>query len=115
MTTLVSPHGGGSLKPLLLEGDALADETRRAASLKRVPLTSRETSDLIMLGIGAFTPLVGFMGHADWKGVCDDVPDALQERPLLADPHHPLGGESRSPTRSRSARRSRSGTPRPTR
>jgi sulfate adenylyltransferase len=24
-----------------------------------------------MLGIGAFTPLVGFMGYDDWKGVCD--------------------------------------------
>jgi sulfate adenylyltransferase len=25
-----------------------------------------------MLGIGGFTPLDGFMGHADWQGVCDD-------------------------------------------
>ncbi len=25
---------------------------------------------LIMLGIGGFTPLDGFMGEADWKGVC---------------------------------------------
>src|SRR5262245_10852546 len=24
-----------------------------------------------MLGIGGFTPLDGFMTHADWKGVCD--------------------------------------------
>jgi sulfate adenylyltransferase len=35
-------------------------------------MTSRETSDLIMLGIGAFTPLSGFMGRDDWKGCCDD-------------------------------------------
>jgi sulfate adenylyltransferase len=25
-----------------------------------------------MLGIGAFTPLDGFMGRADWQGVCDE-------------------------------------------
>src|SRR5262249_15420010 len=29
--------------------------------------------DLIMLGIGGFTPLDGFMGHADWKSVCEDM------------------------------------------
>jgi sulfate adenylyltransferase len=36
-------------------------------------MTSRETSDCIMLGIGAFTPLEGFMGKADWQGVCDKM------------------------------------------
>ena len=69
---LVNPHGKAKrLKPLLLAGDALREERRKAGSLPRVPMTSRETSDLIMLGIGAFTPLDGFMGHDDWKGVCD--------------------------------------------
>ena len=69
---LVSPHGREKrLKPLLLAGDALREERRKAETLPRVPMTSRETSDLIMLGIGAFTPLDGFMGHDDWKGVCD--------------------------------------------
>jgi len=69
---LVNPHGKAKrLKPLLLAGDALREERRKAGPLPRVPMTSRETSDLIMLGIGAFTPLDGFMGHDDWKGVCD--------------------------------------------
>jgi len=72
VSQLVSPHGGGALSPLLLEGDAREQEKKKAASLKRVPMTTRETSDLIMLGIGAFTPLGGFMGHDDWKGCCDD-------------------------------------------
>lgn len=70
---LVNPHGKEKrLKPLLLSVDALKEERRRAESLPRVPMTSRETSDLIMLGIGAFTPLEGFMGKADWQGVCDE-------------------------------------------
>ena len=72
MAKLVPPHGGGELKPLLLEGQALADEKKKAETLKKVPMTSRETSDLIMMGIGAFTPLDGFMGKDDWKGVCDN-------------------------------------------
>jgi sulfate adenylyltransferase len=29
-----------------------------------------------MLGIGGFTPLDGFMTHADWKGVCDSMKTA---------------------------------------
>lgn len=72
MSKLVPPHGSPTLKPLLLEGAALAGEIRKAGKLKRVPLTSRETGDLIMMGIGGFTPLDGFMGHDDWKGVCDE-------------------------------------------
>jgi sulfate adenylyltransferase len=71
MPGLVKPHGGGSLKPLMLEGDALAAERARAGSLPRLRVSSREKGDLIMLGIGGFTPLEGFMTHADWEGVCD--------------------------------------------
>ncbi|HXY41025.1 MAG TPA: sulfate adenylyltransferase [Vicinamibacteria bacterium] len=72
MSQLVPAHGGGVLKPLLLQDEARAEEAKRAARLKRVPMTSRETSDLIMLGIGAFTPLSGFMGRGDWKACCDE-------------------------------------------
>ena len=70
---LISPHGKEKkLKPLLLAGEDLRREREKAKTLKRVTMTSRETSDLIMMGIGAFTPLDGFMGHDDWKGVCDE-------------------------------------------
>lgn len=71
--SLVNPHGGGDLKPLLLEGDALVAEQARAATLPRVNVSSREAGDLIMLGIGGFTPLDGFMNEADWKGVCENM------------------------------------------
>jgi sulfate adenylyltransferase len=70
---LVHPHGGGNLKPLLLEGTALREQLRRAQSLPAVPVSSREKGDLIMLGIGGFTPLAGFMTHADWRSVCDGM------------------------------------------
>ena len=73
MSTLVKPHGGGELKPLLLEGDALAAEQARAAGLTKISVSSREAGDIIMMGIGGFTPLDGFMTHADWEGVCDGM------------------------------------------
>jgi len=73
MSSLVKPHGGGDLKPLLLEGDALAAEKERAASLPKINISSREAGDIIMMGIGGFTPLDGFMTKADWQGVCDGM------------------------------------------
>lgn len=70
MARLVQPHGSPQLKPLLLSGREREEELKRAEGLPKVVMTSRETSDLIMMGIGAFTPLDGFMTHDDWKGVC---------------------------------------------
>ncbi len=70
---LVNPHGKEKrLKPLLLEGEELKEEKERAKSLTAVRMTSRETGDLIMMGIGGFTPIEGFMGYEDWKGICDE-------------------------------------------
>ena len=71
--SLVKPHGSDVLVPLLLEGEALAAELARAQSLKKVLISSRESGDLIMLGIGGFTPLTGFMGKDDWHSVCTNM------------------------------------------
>ena len=73
MSQLVKPHGSDTLKPLLLEGAALAEARAKAETLPKVTLSSRERGDLIMFGIGGFTPLEGFMGQADWQGVCDTM------------------------------------------
>jgi sulfate adenylyltransferase len=72
-SNLVRPHGSDELKILLLSGKEKEDELKKADKLKKVQMTSRETGDLIMLGIGGFTPLDGFMGYDDWKGVCADM------------------------------------------
>ena len=73
MANLVSPHGGVSLRPLMPEGEALSAACERAARLPVVRMSSREAGDVVMLGIGGFTPLAGFMGEADWRGVCDEM------------------------------------------
>jgi sulfate adenylyltransferase len=73
MSQLVKPHGKEQvLKPLLLEGEELAEGKAKAETLKKIPITSRETGDAIMMGIGGFTPLDGFMGYEDWKGCVTD-------------------------------------------
>ena len=70
---LISPHGSPELIELLLTGQELAEAKQKAMSLPKLPLSSRETGDLIMMGIGGFTPLKGFMGKADWKSVCEEM------------------------------------------
>ena len=72
-TQLVPPHGGGQLNPLLLKNNELIDERERAKTLPIVHMTSRETSDLIMMAIGAFSPLSGFMNQEDYKNVVNQM------------------------------------------
>lgn len=72
MSKLVPPHGG-QLNILLLEGDELKEGVERAKRMPRVRLSSRETSDLIMMAIGAFSPLKGFMGKNDYTRVVEEM------------------------------------------
>ena len=71
---LVSPHGSVDLKPLLLPLSEVEESMKRVkGSVYKIQMTSRELSDLLMLGMGAYTPLDGFMGYDDWRGVCEDM------------------------------------------
>lgn len=72
MSKLVDPHGGKGLVCCLLHGNDLEAEKEKAAGLKQIEISARAKGDLIMMGIGGFSPLNGFMGKADWKGVCDN-------------------------------------------
>jgi sulfate adenylyltransferase len=70
---LSPPHGSQSVKPLLLPETERAEERKRAEKLRKIPLDSRAVSDLLMLAMGAYTPLDGFMGHDDWRSSCLDM------------------------------------------
>ena len=70
MPALIASHGDATLRPLLLPADERMEALKRARTLKRLPLSTREVSDLFMLAMGAYTPLAGFMGAADWRGAC---------------------------------------------
>ena len=73
MSKLVPPHGSNTLKPLALESNAALQEREKSETLTKVVCTSREFGDIIMFGIGGFTPLEGFMNKADWLNVCQSM------------------------------------------
>ncbi|MDX2498058.1 MAG: sulfate adenylyltransferase [Desulfobacterales bacterium] len=72
MSKLIPPHGGKGLTCCLLEGAELDAEKKKAEGLKKITMSHREVGDLIMMGIGGFSPLTGFMTQADWKRVCEN-------------------------------------------
>ncbi|MFC1497269.1 sulfate adenylyltransferase [Verrucomicrobiota bacterium] len=71
MGELVRPHGG-KLKPLFSE-ENLDKIKKEAESLPKVKMTSKEVSDLIMMAMGAFSPLDGFMKQDDYSGVVNSM------------------------------------------
>ncbi len=70
--SLISPHGGHLINRLAdpAAADALKAE---AASLPAVTLSAKQACDLEMIAIGAFSPLTGFVGQADFEGICKDM------------------------------------------
>jgi len=64
----ISPHGGHLICRIADDGppEALVGRARR---LPRVRLNARQQSDLEMIAVGAFSPLEGFMGEADYWNV----------------------------------------------
>ncbi|MBK9121083.1 MAG: sulfate adenylyltransferase [Phycisphaerales bacterium] len=71
-TDLIAPHGG-ALVNLCVEGPRRADLESSATDLPRIRLPEREQCDLELLAIGAFSPLRGFMGSADFHRVCEEM------------------------------------------
>lgn len=84
---LIDPHGGVLI-------DLLADRTRakeleaEALSLRQWVLTPRQLCDIEQILTGAFSPLAGFMGRADYEGVRDEmrlVDGTLWPMPIVLD------------------------------
>ena len=73
MTNLVPPHGSEVLKPLLVSQEVRTQAYSHAENLIKIPMSSCEVCDLLLLSMGAYTPLDGFMTEADWRGVCEDM------------------------------------------
>jgi sulfate adenylyltransferase len=83
MQHLISPHGGALIDTLA--GDAKLDALiREAAGLTRITLTPKQSCDLEMITVGAFSPLNGFMGSEDCQRVCREM--------KLSDGHWGAGG-----------------------
>ena len=70
--SLVAPHGGTLVNRIVDQSEADAMK-KEAAGLTKITLSPREPGDLEMIAIGAFSPLVGFMGEADFTRVCKEM------------------------------------------
>jgi len=70
--SLIAPHGG-KLVNRISEGEAAKSAVAQAGSYKSVTLSPREQFDLEMIAIGAFSPLSGFQGKADFARVCKEM------------------------------------------
>ncbi len=70
--SLIAPHGG-KLVNRVVEGAAAGSLANEAKGLAQIALSPREAFDLEMIAIGAFSPLTGFMGKADFEGVCKEM------------------------------------------
>lgn len=68
----IPPHGG-VLVDRVLRGEARDEALARAAELPAVALDARAMSDLELLAVGALSPLDGFMGRADYRGVLEEM------------------------------------------
>lgn len=68
----VVPHGG-RLVDRELRGEARLEALAQAQSLRRIRLDAVGEADVEMLGIGALSPLEGFLNEADYRSVVADM------------------------------------------
>jgi len=72
MAKQISPYGG-KLNPLLMKNEQKAELLKKAREFVKVFINTKELSDLIMLGIGAFSPLPGFMDKENYENVLEEM------------------------------------------
>ncbi|MEY2984661.1 MAG: sulfate adenylyltransferase [Cyanobacteriota bacterium] len=68
----IAPHGGQLIHRLASEAER-KEFLAQADKLPRVQLDERATSDLVMIAIGGFSPLKGFMEQDDYERVVEEM------------------------------------------
>jgi sulfate adenylyltransferase len=66
----VRPHGG-TLVDCTVDGTARAEAQRLADESPRLPVDRFTAMDALNIGVGAYSPLDGFMAEADFRAVCE--------------------------------------------
>ncbi len=72
MASLIAPHGGTLVNRIVSDQQA-ASLKAEAESLPKITLSAKQACDLEMIAIGAFSPLTGFVGKADFEGICKNM------------------------------------------
>jgi hypothetical protein len=72
ISRLISPYGGRLVNQIIADDErqVLLERARRLPSIQ---LSSRSLCDLELLATGGFSPLVGFMGKADYERVIEEM------------------------------------------
>lgn len=68
----IAPHGGQLINRIAIPAEK-QEFLEQADLLPRVQLDERSYSDLVMIAIGAYSPLNGFMEQADYEQVVSDM------------------------------------------
>jgi sulfate adenylyltransferase len=68
----IAPHGGQLINRIATAAEK-EEFLAQADKLMRVQLDERATSDLVMIAIGGFSPLKGFMEQGDYERVVDEM------------------------------------------
>jgi len=69
---LIAPHGGELITNMASETEQLKLQ-EHARGLAQITVGSRQLADLEMLGVGAYSPLTGFMARTDYLSVVNDM------------------------------------------
>ncbi len=72
MDDLIAPHGG-KLINRILTGYQKEENKQRIEGAKQIQLDSWAMSDLELISVGAFSPLLGFMGRDDYESVLENM------------------------------------------
>ena len=71
-SSLIDPHGGTLVNRVVAEA-ARADALASSADVPKVTLNPVQLSDVVCIATGVFSPLVGFLGQADYESIVDGM------------------------------------------
>ena len=77
--SLIAPHGGTLVNRIVDEATASTLKSE-ANDLPSITLSDKQACDLEMIAIGAFSPLTGFVGQADFERIYGNIMKCKQDR-----------------------------------
>ena len=70
---LIAPHGADELRPLIVDDARRGELEAEALTLPSLVMSSAAAANAVMMGAGYFTPLTGYMNHADALSVAENM------------------------------------------